>query len=70
MKKNKFSPEDALDFLESIRKLQDEKDEPTSPISIRIPGNILRTLKLKAKFEGKKYQSLIIDLLRKGLAEK
>lgn len=45
-------------------------DEPTVAISLRVPENILRSLKLKAKAEGKKYQSLMIEYLRKGLLEK
>ena len=72
MKKNKInpiSPEDAIQFLENIRIMSSEVDEPTIAISLRIPGNILRTLKLKAKADGKKYQSLIVELLRNGIRE-
>jgi predicted DNA binding CopG/RHH family protein len=36
-------------------------------ISLRVPGNILKTIKNKAKVENKKYQSLIIEILRAGL---
>jgi predicted DNA binding CopG/RHH family protein len=61
------SPEEALDFLESIRRMQEDKDEPTKLISVRVPENILRALKVKAKFENKKYQSLLIQYLREGL---
>jgi predicted DNA binding CopG/RHH family protein len=62
-----ISPEEALRFLEDFRNLSSEIDEPTQMISIRIPGNVLRALKLKAKADGKKYQSLIVEYLRKGL---
>ena len=44
-------------------------DEPTVAISLRVPGNILRSIKLKAKSDGKKYQSLIVEYLRKGIKE-
>lgn len=44
-------------------------DEPTVAISLRVPENILRSIKLKAKADGKKYQSLMIEYLRKGLLE-
>ncbi|MGZ3746174.1 MAG: CopG family antitoxin [Pseudobdellovibrionaceae bacterium] len=64
-----ISPEEALRFLEDIRTMTGELDEPTTAISLRIPGNILRALKLKAKSHGKKYQSLMIEYLRKGLRE-
>ncbi len=72
MKKNKtnlreISLEEAVEFLESIRVMASEKDVA---ISLRIPGNILRTLKLKAKADGKKYQSLIVEYLRQGLRGK
>jgi predicted DNA binding CopG/RHH family protein len=62
-----ISPEEALQFLEDIRTLQFNIDEPTVSISLRVPRNILRSLKLKAKADGKKYQSLIIEYLRFGL---
>lgn len=64
------SPDEALRFLEDIRLMTSEIDEPTVAISLRIPGNILRAIKLKAKSDGKKYQSLIVEYLRKGLREK
>ncbi|UXR63774.1 BrnA antitoxin family protein [Bdellovibrio bacteriovorus] len=72
-KKNKseqISPESALRFLEDMRVMSSQIDEPTVAISLRVPENILRSLKLKAKADGKKYQSLMIEYLRKGLLEK
>lgn len=65
--KPQIAPEEALRFLEDLRTLPAEIDEPTVAISLRIPGNILRAIKLKAKFDGKKYQSLMIAYLRQGL---
>jgi predicted DNA binding CopG/RHH family protein len=41
-----------------------DKDEPTKLISIRVPENMLKALKVKAKMEGKKYQSLLVEILR------
>lgn len=71
MKKRKVksepSPLEALQYLESMRQLSEDKDEPTVMISLRVPGNILKTIKNKAKVENKKYQSLIIEILRAGL---
>ena len=66
-KAKKISPEDALHFLENMRKMAEDKDEPTKLISLRVPENILRLLKSKAKIENKKYQSLIIHYVRQGL---
>ena len=65
--KNNPTPEEAIQFLESIRRLAEDKDEPTVMISLRIPGNILRALKSRAKVENKKYQSLLIEIVRKTL---
>ncbi|MBL7544168.1 MAG: hypothetical protein JNL11_10140 [Bdellovibrionaceae bacterium] len=61
------SPLEALQYLESMRQLSEDKDAPTVMISLRVPGNILKTIKHKAKIENKKYQSLIVELLRTGL---
>jgi predicted DNA binding CopG/RHH family protein len=65
--KRKISPEDAIRFLEDIRTMRTSLDEPTKAISLRVPGNLLRAIKLKAKADGKKYQSLMIEYFRKGL---
>jgi len=66
-KKHEISPEEALDFLESIRGLSADVDEETKMISIRVPQNLLRALKLKAKFEKRKYQSMIVESIRESL---
>lgn len=64
-----ISPEEAVRFLEDIRLFSGDVDEPTVAISLRVPGNILRSLKLKAKADGKRYQSLIIEYIRNGLRQ-
>lgn len=66
-KNRKITPMEALQFLEDIRTMVNNSDEPTVAISLRVPGNVLRAIKLKAKADGKKYQSLMIEYLRKGL---
>jgi predicted DNA binding CopG/RHH family protein len=65
-----ISPEEAVQFLEDIRLMAADINDPTVAISLRVPGNILRAIKLRAKADGKKYQSLIIDYLREGLRKK
>lgn len=65
---SRVSPEEALRFLDDLRKLPSQIDEPTHAISLRVPENILRAIRLRAKAEGKKYQSLMIEYLRKGLS--
>lgn len=69
IKRQHITPEEALHFLESMRKLQEDVDEPSIPISLRVPANLLRALKMKAKIDQRKYQSLIIYYIRKGLRE-
>lgn len=75
MKKNnrsvkRITADEALRFLEDIQSIASDIDEPTVAISLRVPGNVLRAVKLKAKADGKKYQSLMIEYLRRGLREK
>lgn len=62
-----ISPEEAVRFLEDIRLMASDINEPTIAISLRVPANVLRSVKTKAKSEGKKYQSLIVEYIRKGL---
>lgn len=69
IKASVISPEEAVRFLEDIRLMASDLDEPTVAISLRVPGNVLRAIKLKAKSDGKKYQSLIVEYLRKGLRQ-
>jgi predicted DNA binding CopG/RHH family protein len=66
-KVKKISPEQAIEFLESIRVLSEDRDEPTQLISLRVPANILRAVKIKASSQNKKYQSLIVQYIREGL---
>lgn len=70
VKTNNPTPEDAVHFIEGMRLMLGERDEPTVAISLRVPQNILRALKVKAKMEGKKYQSLMIEYFRRGLNPK
>lgn len=60
----KLTPEQALDFLEGMRQLQSGIDEKTQPISIRVPGNLLRAYKTLAQTEGRSYQTMMIQALR------
>jgi hypothetical protein len=63
----KMTPEEAVIYLDSMSRLGLVKDLPTKAISVRIPENILNLLKLKARAENKKYQSLLIEYVRQGL---
>ena len=65
----KITPDQAMRFLEDARTLYRGPDEATRAISIRVPENVLRTFKTKAKADGKKYQSVIVALMRKWVFE-
>lgn len=63
-KENRLSPEDSLRFLEDFKKVVYGRDLKTKLISVRVPENILNSFKIKASEENKKYQSLIVQLMR------
>ena len=65
--KTEISPLQSVQFLEDMRKLSSNTNEPTIPISLRVPANLLRAVKTRAKIDGKRYQSLIIEFIRMGL---
>ncbi len=60
-------PESAVRFIEDIYSSKWAKDAPTKLISIRVPENILSSFKAVTKANGKKYQSLIVELMREYL---
>lgn len=60
----------AIEFLDQIRRIPEDKDEKTQLISVRVPQNLLRALKLKAQFDNRKYQSMIVQFIRQGLSKK
>ena len=60
----KLSSEQAALFVEDFRKVVFGRDEPTTPISLRVPKNILHTFKRLAAENGQKYQSVIVRLMR------
>lgn len=66
-KKSDITPEEAIRFLDDMRKLSHDIDEKSVAISIRIPENVLRALKTKAKTENRKYQSIMVEYIRQGL---
>jgi len=63
----KLSAESILQFQDDFQKMNQGLDEPAKMISIRIPANILRSLKLMAQTQNRGYQSLMIELVRSGL---
>ena len=61
------SLEDGLLFIDSFQKMLADQDEATVAISLRIPKNLLRLLKFRASSTKIKYQTLLIEYLRRGL---
>lgn len=59
--------EKGLEFIESFQRMLANKDEKTVAISLRIPANVLRALKFRAEQNDQKYQSLLVEYLRRGL---
>ncbi|MDB5037564.1 MAG: hypothetical protein JWQ35_1092 [Bacteriovoracaceae bacterium] len=59
-----LSKESILEFQDDFQKLASGRDEPTQAISIRIPENVLRSIKLIATLRNQRYQSLIVSVLR------
>ena len=59
--------EKGLIFIESFQRMLENKDEKTVAISLRIPANVLRAIKFRAEQNNQKYQSLIVEYLRRGL---
>ncbi len=56
-------------FLEDFQLMIAGIDDKTKMISLRVPENILSAFKFKAEKRNLKYQSLIIDLMRKWIQE-
>ncbi len=60
-----MSPEQIARFLEDFRLLHSKTmTEKTTPISIRIPENLLRLFKAQCKQQGLKYQTQIKELMK------
>lgn len=64
---SEVTPEEALQFIASVHQMLEDKDSPTRMISLRVPENLLNAYKIKAKSQGKKYQSLMIEAFRREL---
>ena len=65
----KMTPLQIVKFLEDFRELHlslDKKEDSVS-ISIRMPKSLLQGLKQKAKLEGKAYQTLLKEVLKKAI---
>ena len=66
-KKSEVSIEEGLDFIASFQKMLADQDETTVAISLRIPKNLLHLLKSKADSKNTKYQTLLVEYVRRGL---
>lgn len=64
-----LTPEQTLQFLEDFRAMVTGQDQTTKMISLRVPENVLNSFKVKAKGKNFKYQSVIIQLMRKWAQE-
>ena len=63
-----LSQEEILDFLENFKNLVATKPKSsTKPISLRIPEDLLAAFKSQARLEGIRYQTKIVELIRKSI---
>lgn len=60
----KMRPEEILRFLEEFRILNSSSNGKSRLISLKIPESMLELFKLKARLEGKKYQTQIKSLMQ------
>lgn len=61
------SVSEILHFLEDYRQIASGDEGPTKLISLRVPEKILELFKIKAKHQDKKYQTVIVKLMREYL---
>jgi predicted DNA binding CopG/RHH family protein len=61
---DKLTPTETVRFLEDFSNMIHGQDQKTKLISLRVPENILNVFKTRAKSEEKKYQTVIIQLMR------
>lgn len=59
-----LTPEQVLQFMSDFSETVHGIDKKTKLISLRVPENILNSFKVKAKLDNRKYQSLIVQLMR------
>lgn len=59
----------ALKFLDDFRQVVYGQESKTKLISLRVPENLLASFKVKAKQQDRKYQSVIVQLMRQWLKD-
>lgn len=62
-----LSKDEIADFLESFRALGEAKVVRRRLISLRVPEDVLAAFKAKAKFEGVRYQTRLVELMRAAI---
>lgn len=62
--------DEAMRFLDDVQRLHAQVDEPTRPISLRVPENVLRSFKARARLDGKKYQTVVVALMREWILKR
>lgn len=63
-----LTPRQIVDFLEDFRQIAAAgRPQKSKLISMKVPEDLLQAFKIKAKLDGKPYQTLIKDLMRNWL---
>ena len=63
----KMTPSQISTFLEDYQKVYFSNDGKRKPISLRVPEKLLEIFKAKAKMQGRPYQALIVELMRRSI---
>lgn len=65
----RLSKDEIARFLDEFQAVANGDEGPRKLISVRVPEKILNLFKERAKRDGWRYQTLLIDLMRKWVAE-
>lgn len=64
----KLTPHEIIQFLDDYRKIISSSERSRSKlISIKIPESLLNNFRFKAESQGKKYQTVIKELMKEWL---
>lgn len=63
------TPEQALQFIEEFQLLMNGHEGERKLISLRVPERLLEQFRTKAERQGSRYQTRIIELMRRWIRE-
>lgn len=66
---DKLTPDQVAEFMESFKQAVTGQDKKSKLISLRVPENILHSFKVLADIHHQKYQTIIVELMRKHIED-